>query len=74
LAIVDSPAENPADGARYIVSDNPLGEFDGNARNIAAFQDGTWRFFKPQIGWQAYEQNGGVLLVFTDEGWQPQMS
>ena len=74
MAIADSPDENPADGARYIVSDSPLGEFDGEARNIAAFQDGAWRFFNPKIGWQAYEQSGGALLVFTDEGWLPQIS
>ena len=67
--IADSPAENPEEGERYIVGDNPTGVFDGQAQNIAAFQDGAWSFFTPQNGWRAYEQSQESLLVFTGTEW-----
>ena len=43
-AVSDSPTETPADGQRYIVSDNPMGVFEGHAQKVASFQDGAWRF------------------------------
>ena len=72
--IADSPAENPEEGERYIVGDNPTGVFDGQAQNIAAFQDNAWSFFTPQNGWRAYEQSQESLLVFTGTEWQAQTS
>lgn len=73
-AVSDSPTETPADGQRYIVSDNPMGVFEGHAQKVASFQDGAWRFFNPQMGWQAYDQMQDSLLVFTDQGWQAQIN
>ena len=46
LAVLDrdlaTPPGSPAEGDRYIVAASPTGDWDGQAGNIAAFQDGAW--------------------------------
>ena len=41
------PPSSPADGDRYIVAAAPSGAWAGKAANVAAWQDGTWRFYPP---------------------------
>lgn len=70
ISIIDAPPSTPVNGERYIVSDNPSGDFEGYEQHIAAFQDGAWVLLKPQIGWQAHEQSQNKILVFTNQAWQ----
>jgi hypothetical protein len=45
-----APPSAPAEGDRYIVAAAPTGAWAGKATNIAAWQDGIWRFYAPRAG------------------------
>jgi hypothetical protein len=66
---VASPPASPAEGARWLVGAGANGAFAGKTSNVAAFQDGVWRFFVPQRGWHAYVESEGVVLVFDGTNW-----
>lgn len=65
------PPATPAEGDRYALSDTPTGDWSGNANQIAAFQDGAWAFFNPQIGWIAWNEDTEETLVWDGTDWQP---
>jgi hypothetical protein len=66
---VVSVPPTPAEGGRCLVGAGAGGVFAGNANNIAAFQDGVWRFFVPQKGWHAFVEAEGIVLVFDGTAW-----
>jgi hypothetical protein len=66
---VTSVPAAPTEGGRWLVGAGATGAFAGNANNVAAFQDGTWRFFVPQKGWQAYVESEGLVLLFDGTAW-----
>jgi hypothetical protein len=59
----------PAEGGRWLVGSGATGVFAGNANNVAAFQDGVWRFFVPQKGWCAFVETEAIVLVFDGAAW-----
>lgn len=50
---LSTPPSTPAESDRYIVAAGASGAWAGEDGNIAAWQDGVWRFYEPQIGWRA---------------------
>jgi hypothetical protein len=66
---VTSAPASPAEGGRWLVGSGATGAFAGNANNVAAFQDGLWRFFVPQKGWHAYVESEGSVIVFDGTNW-----
>ena len=68
------PPTAPADGARYIVAasgtgaptSGPWASRDGQ---IAAFQDGTWAFYIPRAGWQAWIAAESTLAIWNGTAW-----
>ena len=69
----DPPAA-PTEGDRYALSDAPTGAWAGQAKKIAAFQDGAWAFFEPRIGWIAWDEEVGETLVWDGTDWHPAVS
>src|SRR4051812_37316576 len=63
LAVLDRdlamPPGSPSNGQRWIVAASPTGAWSGHAKHIAAWQDGAWRFYVPQVGWFAYVLDEG---------------
>ncbi|MDF1610272.1 DUF2793 domain-containing protein [Hoeflea sp. YIM 152468] len=57
---------------RHIVGTDPEGAWAGNARAIASFEDGEWRFLAPKPGWRAWITDPGALAVFHSGDWQIQ--
>ena len=55
-----TPPGSPTDGQRWIVAASPTGAWSGHATEIAAWQDGAWRFFAPRTGWLAYVVDEGA--------------
>ncbi len=70
ISIGDIPPESPENGMRFIVGSTPSGDFKNRAGQIAAYQDGAWAFYTPQTGWQAFDQNQSLMLVFEEGQWQ----
>lgn len=63
-----TPAD-PEEGQRHIVGSAPTDAFAGHAGEVAAFQDGAWKFFAPRAGWTAWDKTAQALLVFHDGAW-----
>lgn len=73
LAVIDmraTPPSAPQEGDRHIVAATAEGEWAGHDRELAAFEDGTWRFIAPRSGWHAWSAADEALLVFDGEGWR----
>ena len=71
--ISKSFTEGPSDAAsgdRYIVASNPTGNFENQTGNLAAFQDGVFQFYTPQIGWLAYVLDEDTYQYFDGTDWQ----
>ncbi|MGV6871741.1 DUF2793 domain-containing protein [Pseudochelatococcus sp. B33] len=64
-----APPSGPLDGDRYIVASGATGDWAGEDGHVAAWQDGVWRFFEPQIGWRAYVRDEAALYVKAAGGW-----
>ena len=73
LAVLDrdltAPPGSPADGDRYIVAATATGAWAGQENNIAARQDGVWKFFVPREGWLAWVADENVAVVFDGTAW-----
>ena len=70
LSISNTPLTAPENGDRQIVGLNPEGAFAGQDNKLAAFQDGAWAFFSPQLGWQAYIAAQAEFYMFDGSSWQ----
>ncbi|MFT0890922.1 DUF2793 domain-containing protein [Pseudochelatococcus sp. G4_1912] len=63
------PPSSPLEGDRYIVAAGASGAWDGESGHIAAWQDGAWHFYEPQIGWLSFVRDEGTLYVRVSGGW-----
>jgi hypothetical protein len=64
-----APPPTPAEGDRHIVASGATGAWAGHADAVAIFEDGAWRFLTPKLGWCAWCDADGVLLVFDGAAW-----
>jgi hypothetical protein len=73
LAVLDrdlsSPPVGPAEGQRWIVGSSPSGAWAAHANEVAAWQDGGWRFYVPGSGWLAYVLDEAALLAWDGGAW-----
>lgn len=53
---------DPGDGARYILSGDPNGR-------IAFEEQGAWVYLTPKPGWLCWDASEGVMLAYTEAGW-----
>ena len=66
-----APPAAPAEGDRYIVAAAPTGAWAGKAGQVAARQDGVWRFYAPKAGWIAFVVDEMQLYHFNGTAWAP---
>jgi hypothetical protein len=66
-----APPSAPAEGDRYIVAAAPTGAWAGKATNIAAWQDGIWRFYAPRAGFIAFVTDELQLYHYDGAAWAP---
>ncbi len=64
-----TPPLTPIEGSRYFVAAG-TNEWAGQDALIAAFQDGAWAFYTPQIGWQAWIEDESILQIWDGSVWQ----
>jgi hypothetical protein len=67
-ASLSAPPATPVEGERYIVAPAPTGAWAVAAGQIAAFQDGAWRFLAPAEGWLAYVEDENKFLYLDSGG------
>lgn len=63
------PPASPLAGEAWLVPAGAGGAWAGHGREIAAWQDGAWRFFDPAPGWQVYDRQAGALKLFSGTDW-----
>lgn len=63
------PPLTPADGDRHIVASGATGAWAGYADAVAVYEDGVWRFLTPKLGWCAWSDADGALLVYDGAAW-----
>lgn len=64
-----TPPSAPDAGARYIIASPATDVWSGREDQIAAWQDGAWAFYTPQIGWIAWITNETVAVVWDGTDW-----
>lgn len=64
-----SPPVAPNDGARYLIPTSATGDFVGETGKIAAYQDGIFQFFDPQVGWLCYIVDEAAWHYFDGSDW-----
>jgi hypothetical protein len=64
-----SPPVIPEPGERHIVPAAATGAWTGQAKAVAAWQDGIWTFYTPRPGWLAYALDENRLLAFDEGEW-----
>lgn len=73
IAVLDrdltAPPGAPEDGARFIVAADATDGWAGHDGRIAAWQDGAWAFHAPRIGWLAWIEDEGRLMLFDGSAW-----
>jgi hypothetical protein len=78
LAVLDrdlaTPPGSPSDGQRWIVAASPTGAWAGHATQVAAWQDGAWRFYVPRLGWLVYVIDEGKLVAWSGSAWVDALS
>ncbi len=65
-----TPPATLVEGARYFIAANATNAWIGTDGQIAAFQDGAWTFYSPQIGWQAWIEDENISQVWDGTAWQ----
>jgi len=73
LSVLDrdltAPPASPAEGARYIVASGATGLWAGWDLNVALWTDGAWLRLVPRLGWRAWVEDEGLLLVYGGTAW-----
>ncbi len=63
------PPGSPAEGDRFIVASGATGAWSGWDDDIALFGDGIWFRLPKQIGWRAWVEDEGTLVVWDGAQW-----
>ncbi len=63
------PPTTPTEGDRHIVASGATGAWAGHAEAVAVHEDGAWRFLAPKLGWCAWSDADGALLVYDGTAW-----
>ncbi|MXN67210.1 DUF2793 domain-containing protein [Stappia sp. GBMRC 2046] len=67
-AVTDPPIE-PGEGEKYIPANPATGIWSSHENEIAAFVNGQWRFFSPEVGWRAFDQATAKLAIWDGADW-----
>ncbi|MCP8883164.1 DUF2793 domain-containing protein [Devosia sp. XJ19-1] len=67
--VLTSPPVTPLPGEAFLVPSGASDDWAGHGDEIAAWQDGAWRFYDPAEGWQVFDRASGTLQVFTGADW-----
>lgn len=66
-----SAPASAVNGSRYIVAGNEAGLWEGHERDIASYENGSWQFYQPNIGWLVWVADENQLAVWSGDDWEP---
>ncbi len=73
LAVKDrdlaTPPPSPAEGDQYIIAANATGDWAGHDLEVTAFQDGTWMFYAPMVGWTSWVEDETQSVAWNGSTW-----
>ena len=64
-----SPPISPVEGEAWALGLGAVNDWAGHDHEVAAWSNGGWLFFVPQIGWRA--AMGTQLRIWTGNSWDP---
>ena len=67
----NDPPPAPSVGSRWLVGASPVGVWSGRAGCLAAWVDGSWRFFEPRDGWLVPSLASDWPFIFRSGTWHP---
>lgn len=65
----NAPPASPVAGDCYVIGGAPTGEWAGQARALAGFTEGGWRFVAAVAGMQVLDRSQGCLASFDGIAW-----
>jgi len=60
----NDPPSSPNTGDRYLIDDNPTGDWSGEPNEIAEWDGSQWVFFDPNDGWAVFLEDVDLLKVY----------
>lgn len=66
---VTTPPDTPAQGARYVVGSGATGDWTGLDGSIAVWEDSSWSFVVPAVGWTTRATDTLIEWVFDGSTW-----
>lgn len=66
---VATPPLSPAEGDRYIIASGGTGDWAGHDGKVAAYQDGVWVIYGPQLGWITWIEDESMLAAWDGAAW-----
>ncbi len=69
--VLQAPPAAPNDGQCWIVASGGTGAWLGRDLNVAAWQDGAWTFYPPNLGFVAYVDAQQAALMWNGSAWVP---
>ncbi len=69
--VLQAPPAAPNDGQCWIVASGGTGAWLGRDLNVAAWQDGAWTFYPPNLGFVAYVDAQQAALMWNGSAWIP---
>lgn len=67
---VNAPPDAPVLGQCWVVGSSPTGAWTGQARALAGWTQGGWRFAAPLPGMAVWDQASGQIARFDRGAWQ----
>lgn len=65
-----SPPADVEEGDRYIVADNPSGEWAQHGGDLAVRVEGAWIFFRPRLGWRFRLLSTNQFVWYNEDHWE----
>lgn len=65
----NSPPASPAAGDCYVVGSAPTGDWTGQAKALAGFTDGGWRFLAAVAGMHVFVPSQGCVASYDGTAW-----
>ncbi len=65
-----SPPAAPVEGERHVVAAGATGVWAGQTNTIATYEDGSWRFLTPKLGWCVWSAADNTLFVYDGSSWR----
>ena len=68
---LNDPPASPNDGDRYLINDNPTGDWSGHPNEIAEYDGGTssWTFIVPSEGWVVFIEDIDTIKYYDGTDW-----